>query len=94
MRSGLLLALLGTAIASPLAKLDARNNDGSSSPNAVRATWDGQCFYPTPDETFLLDQYLGNWYQIAGTVAPFTAGCTCIAANYALNVSLIVALWP
>lgn len=63
-----------------------RNNDNQV-PNVVRSTWDGKCFYPTADETFHLGSYLGTWYQLAGTVAPFTAGCTCVTANYALNVS-------
>lgn len=83
----LTLTLLATStLASPLSHLLERNNDGQV-PNVVRSTWDGKCFYPTADETFKLDAYLGTWYQIAGTVAPFTAGCTCITANYALNVS-------
>lgn len=87
MLAGLVLALLATVAASPFTRLDTRNNDGYKKPNPVRATWDGKCFYPTPDETFQLDAYLGDWYQIAGTLAPFTSGCTCISANYQLNVS-------
>lgn len=80
--------LAGTALASPLVH---RNNDDSSSssseevPNVVRSTWDGKCFYPVADETFHLESYLGKWYQIAGTLAPFTAGCSCITAEYSLN---------
>lgn len=56
--------------------------------NAVPSTWDGHCFYPKPDIGFQLDSYLGKWYQVAGTVAPFTAGCKCIQAQYALNVRM------
>ncbi|KDN64791.1 putative lipocalin-like domain-containing protein [Colletotrichum sublineola] len=54
-------------------------------PNVVQSTWDGRCFYPTPDAAFDLEAYLGRWYQVAGTVAPFTAGCKCIFAQYSLN---------
>lgn len=45
-----------------------------------------QCFYPEADDDFELEDYLGRWYQVAGTVAPFTEGCTCIFAEYSLNV--------
>ncbi|KAK1974697.1 lipocalin-like domain-containing protein [Colletotrichum cereale] len=54
-------------------------------PNVVQSTWDGRCFYPTPDAAFDLEAYLGRWYQVAGTLAPFTAGCKCIFAQYSLN---------
>ncbi|KAF4847530.1 Apolipoprotein D [Colletotrichum siamense] len=54
-------------------------------PNVVPAVWDGECYYPTPDSAFDLESYLGRWYQVAGTVAPFTAGCKCIFAQYSLN---------
>ena len=66
---------------------DTASKSNSTTPNVVRSTWDGQCFYPTPDETFDLQEYLGKWYQVAGTLAEFTAGCTCITAEYSLNVS-------
>ena len=56
--------------------------------NAVPSSWDGHCYYPKADIGFQLESYLGKWYQVAGTVAPFTAGCKCIQAQYALNVSL------
>lgn len=49
------------------------------------ALWDGECFYPKPTSDFELDQYLGRWYQVAGTPAPFTQGCSCIYAEYTLN---------
>lgn len=55
--------------------------------NAVPSSWDGKCFYPKADIGFQLESYLGKWYQVAGTVAPFTANCKCIQAEYALNVS-------
>jgi len=54
--------------------------------NAVPSSWDGECFYPKPDIGFQLESYLGKWFQVAGTVAPFTAGCKCIQAQYELNV--------
>ncbi|KAM5341768.1 hypothetical protein ACJ41O_014799 [Fusarium nematophilum] len=57
----------------------------ASASNAVPSTWDGECFYPAPDIGFELESYLGRWYQVAGTLAPFTAGCKCIYAQYALN---------
>ncbi|EJT75733.1 hypothetical protein GGTG_05664 [Gaeumannomyces tritici R3-111a-1] len=53
--------------------------------SAVPSTWDGECFYPAADIGFELDSYLGRWYQVAGTIAPFTAGCKCIFAEYQLN---------
>ncbi|KAG9254508.1 Calycin-like protein [Emericellopsis atlantica] len=53
--------------------------------NVVPSLWDGQCYYPTADPGFQLEPYLGRWYQVAGTLAPFTAGCKCIYAQYALN---------
>jgi hypothetical protein len=52
----------------------------------VPSSWDGHCYYPKPDIGFQLESYLGKWYQVAGTVAPFTAGCKCIQAQYELNV--------
>jgi apolipoprotein D and lipocalin family protein len=57
--------------------------------NAVPSSWDGHCYYPKADIGFQLETYLGKWFQVAGTVAPFTAGCKCIQAQYALNVSAI-----
>ena len=89
-----LLLVAGSVAASPYtpSALLRRENDtasrsNSSTPNVVRSTWDGTCFYPTADETFDLDEYLGKWYQVAGTLAEFTSGCTCITAEYSLNVS-------
>lgn len=58
----------------------------AASLNAVPSSWDGHCYYPKADIGFHLESYLGKWYQVAGTVAPFTAGCKCIQAQYALNV--------
>jgi apolipoprotein D and lipocalin family protein len=52
---------------------------------AIPSLWDSQCFYPQGDPGFELDSYLGRWYQVAGTIAPFTADCKCIFAEYELN---------
>ncbi|OAQ97357.1 hypothetical protein LLEC1_01282 [Akanthomyces lecanii] len=49
------------------------------------ALWDGKCFYPQADASFKLDTYPGRWYQLAGTLARFTAGCKCISARYDIN---------
>jgi apolipoprotein D and lipocalin family protein len=62
------------------------SNDTTASLNAVPSSWDGTCYYPKPDIGFQLESYLGKWFQVAGTVAPFTAGCKCIQAQYELNV--------
>ena len=64
----------------------AHGNDTQPSSNVVPSLWDGQCYYPTGDAGFQLEPYLGRWYQVAGTLAPFTAGCKCIFAQYQLNV--------
>lgn len=55
--------------------------------NVVPSLWDSQCFYPQGDLDFELDSYLGRWYQVAGTIAPFTADCRCIFTQYELNVT-------
>ncbi|KAJ2980967.1 hypothetical protein NQ176_g2322 [Zarea fungicola] len=49
------------------------------------ALWDGKCFYPQADPNFNLETYPGRWYQLAGTLARFTAGCKCISARYDVN---------
>ncbi|KAJ4396795.1 hypothetical protein N0V93_001017 [Gnomoniopsis smithogilvyi] len=51
----------------------------------VSATFDGYCYYPTPDTSFDVTTYGGVWYQVAGYVAIFDATCKCITANYTLN---------
>ncbi|KAH7354681.1 Calycin-like protein [Rhexocercosporidium sp. MPI-PUGE-AT-0058] len=51
----------------------------------TESLWDGQCTYPKADRSFELNQYLGRWYQVAGTRAPFTARGSCIYAEYGLN---------
>lgn len=66
----------------------ASTSDKSSAPSVAPSLWDGHCFYPTGDTGFQLESYVGRWYQVAGTLAPFTAGCKCIFAEYALNVSV------
>lgn len=65
----------------------ATSQNSTSAPlNAVPSSWDGSCYYPKADIGFQLESYLGKWFQVAGTVAPFTAGCKCIQAQYELNV--------
>lgn len=76
-------ALASSLSASPVQ----RRQTSSASPVVADAYWDGSCFYPKPDDDdFELNEYLGRWYQVAGTVAPFTAGCKCVFAEYSLNV--------
>jgi apolipoprotein D and lipocalin family protein len=75
-----------TVLSGLLATASAATNE-TKIPNVVPSSWDGHCYYPTSDAAFELDSYLGRWYQVAGTLAPFTAGCKCIFAQYALNVS-------
>ncbi|KXX76072.1 Apolipoprotein D [Madurella mycetomatis] len=53
--------------------------------NAVPSLWDGSCYYPRPDIGFELDSYLGRWYQVAGTIAPYNEGCKCTFAQYTLS---------
>ncbi|CAK9784748.1 Calycin-like protein [Cutaneotrichosporon oleaginosum] len=64
-------------------------NGGGGAPSndkkPVPATWDGTCYYPRPDPYFDLDTYYGRWYQVAGTVFPYTEGSTCVAAFYSPN---------
>lgn len=82
-------ASLSLAVAS-LASAQSSNSSSSNSSavalNAVPSSWDGQCYYPKADIGFELESYLGKWFQVAGTVAPFTANCKCIQAEYELNV--------
>jgi hypothetical protein len=80
MRSFAIVSLLAAAAT-------ATCQDTPEVPNTVPSLWDGKCFYPTGDIGFQLEPYLGRWYQVAGTLAPFTAGCKCIFAEYELNVS-------
>ncbi|KAK4195427.1 Calycin-like protein [Triangularia verruculosa] len=53
--------------------------------NAVPALWDGSCYYPAPDPGFNVTSYLGRWYQVAGTIAPYNRDCKCTFAQYGLN---------
>ncbi|TKW52742.1 Outer membrane lipoprotein Blc [Colletotrichum tanaceti] len=92
MRPSTLSAVLSSACAAAVATAVAVTNETTTPPpsvpaipNVVQSTWDGTCFYPTPDAAFDVEAYLGRWYQVAGTVAPFTAGCKCIYAQYSLN---------
>ncbi|GJC93140.1 Lipocalin-like domain-containing protein [Colletotrichum higginsianum IMI 349063] len=73
------------AVATAAAVTNETTTPSPAIPNVVQSTWDGKCFYPTPDAAFDVEAYLGRWYQVAGTVAPFTAGCKCIYAQYSLN---------
>lgn len=78
-----LLALVSAVSAAP--SILVRQEIESSVPSVADAQWDGECFYPKSTPDFDLDQYLGRWYQVAGTPAPFTDGCSCIYAEYTLN---------
>jgi len=53
--------------------------------NAVPTLWDGSCYYPQPDPGFQLKSYIGRWYQVAGTIAPYSRDCKCTSALYGLN---------
>lgn len=55
--------------------------------NVTDALWDGQCYYPKATPVFNLDNYLGRWYQVAGSAFSETAGCTCIYAEYSSNAN-------
>ncbi|KIV96964.1 hypothetical protein PV10_00774 [Exophiala mesophila] len=82
------LLVAGLAIGASASPVLKRQDVGESTDSRLRtvdALWDGQCFYPESDDDFDLEDYLGRWYQVAGTVAPFTEGCTCIFAEYSLN---------
>ncbi|KXS15614.1 Calycin-like protein [Gonapodya prolifera JEL478] len=76
-----LLATLGSAL--PTSPLQSR---AASDPAVNPAVFDGTCYYPTPDPNFPEDltEYTGRWYQVAGTPQIFTAGCTCIYAEYGI----------
>lgn len=80
------LAVLASA-SRPQRALNSRSS--SSGPAAVDATYDGSCFYPKPTEDFVLQDYLGRWYQAASTTFGPTTGCECVFADYALNVSTL-----
>lgn len=82
----LLVSLLGALASSSPTKLGCRSTNSTG--NGVNpAIYDGSCFYPVPDVNFPddLSEYLGRWYQVAGTPAIFTAGCQCTTADYGLN---------
>jgi apolipoprotein D and lipocalin family protein len=64
-----------------------KSRQAQSSLAAAPALYDGKCFYPQADVAdFDLEQYLGRWYQVAGTAFGPTAGCKCVFAEYSLNV--------
>lgn len=82
------LAAAAAASASSLqSALGASTPSSASNPAVVDATYDGLCFYPKPTSKFVLDDYLGRWYQVAGTAFGPTVGCDCIFADYTINVS-------
>lgn len=69
--SGLLVASLAAAASASgpyrsLHKRQSSDNSTQSAPTVTGATYDGQCFYPKPTDDFVLDEYLGRWYQVAG----------------------------
>ncbi|KAI9899490.1 hypothetical protein N3K66_005951 [Trichothecium roseum] len=76
---------LSSTVAAAATSVASNNGTEAKAPNVVPSTWDGRCYYPAPDSAFSLESYLGRWYQVAGTRAPFTAGCKCIFAEYGLN---------
>jgi apolipoprotein D and lipocalin family protein len=85
--STLLVPMLGALVAaSPKARSLPRSTN-STDDGVNPAIYDGSCFYPVPDPNFPddLSEYLGRWYQVAGTPAIFTAGCQCTTADYGLN---------
>jgi lipocalin len=47
------------------------------------------CFYPKVDPRFDAQKYMGVWYQQAATKQPFLTGCTCVSAEYSLNVGFL-----
>ncbi|ROV91843.1 hypothetical protein VMCG_09207 [Cytospora schulzeri] len=78
-------SILSLAAATSASLVEPREGTTSNGTNVVSALWDGLCFYPQSDSTFNLTSYLGRWYQVAGYVAIFDAGCKCITADYTLN---------
>ncbi|KAH8660390.1 Calycin-like protein [Xylariales sp. PMI_506] len=82
-KSWSLFALVGYTAAGPAPHMPRQ----SAQVNVTSALYDESCYYPTPDPNFPddLTEYLGVWYQVAGTPAIFTLGCTCITATYGLN---------
>jgi len=85
MRPSTLSTVLSCAAVATAAAIANETAPEPAVPNVVQSTWDGRCFYPTPDAAFDLEAYLGRWYQVAGTLAPFTAACKCIFAQYSQN---------
>ncbi|KAI1340039.1 lipocalin-like domain-containing protein [Xylariaceae sp. FL0016] len=85
--SALLVSSSLTALAASWPTLSPRQDNGTDAANVTSAVYDGSCFYPTAGADFPddLSEYLGRWYQVAGTPAIFTLGCKCIYAEYGLN---------
>ncbi|KAK5166868.1 uncharacterized protein LTR77_007597 [Saxophila tyrrhenica] len=83
----LTLASTATALAHPRSTSPSCNDTTApttTSPPVTAAQYDGHCFYPVPDPKFNLHNYLGTWYQVAGTPFGPTAGARCVTANYQL----------
>ncbi|KAI0159320.1 Calycin-like protein [Pestalotiopsis sp. NC0098] len=82
----LIPALAALATATP-AHRPVQRATNSTGDGVNPALYDGSCYYPVPDTQFPddLSEYLGRWYQVAGTFAIFTAGCQCTTADYGLN---------
>jgi apolipoprotein D and lipocalin family protein len=81
--------ILAVAFAVGISSSPLLTRQEQTAPVIAKTTYDGSCYYPQADvDDFELDQYLGRWYQVAGTVAPFTAGCKCIFAQYGQNVGI------
>lgn len=84
MHTSSLLLTCGLAVSAasiPRANLETR----ATGQTVVPAFYDGECFYPTPDSSFKLSEYLGTWYQVAGTPFGETQGARCVTARYEAN---------
>jgi apolipoprotein D and lipocalin family protein len=86
--TNIILSLVMAASGNPM--LAPRQANSTSGINVTSATYDGSCYYPTPDSNFPdLPEYLGKWYQLAGTPQVFELGCQCIYAEYSLVCFLL-----
>jgi lipocalin len=55
-------------------------------PAVAEALFDGKCTYPKADSKFDVTKFTGRWYQVAATDVIFTKGCSCVFAEYSINV--------
>ncbi|KAF2667331.1 Calycin-like protein [Microthyrium microscopicum] len=81
-----LLAVSALPSPSP-SELVNQHNDLLISEDAVETIWDGTCVYPKPDGRFKPNEFLGKWYQQAGTETLYNFGCTCVKADYTKNAN-------